>query len=504
MNSNGQPFPPGSHLIAYLRDSGGRDQDLSVAQQEAQVASWCRENGYLLTRVFKDLARSGTTTAGRDQFLEMFNYLSHGATEAGVLLWEYSRFSRDYDDTMYYLADIRRQGFAVYALMDEIPSGLEGRLLESIIAWKNAKYIEDLSKNVRRGMAYVVTMHHAFPHPDPPRGYRKTTPFEIEKRRDGSSHLVSGLEPDPDLAPLVLKAFRMRAAGASLAEIRQETDLFAHTSAVSRMLTNPIYIGKLKYGGMTIDGFCQPIVDRPTWDRVQEIAEKSKKRQAQFHPRRVSSRYLLSGLVRCARCGGPLVGASAQKRVWHHYYRCVKKPSLVSAETHCDAGGIKVPLLEGRVKEKILELLDKPKVLQDLQAEVERQAAAGGGDHQAALRRAAAALEETKTRLQNIIDAISAAGHSPALIQQLATLEKQKSEQEEKLAALESRTPAMPTVDIVDLASELAETIRAAPPRELQRIFRLVIDQVRAEMRDGDLIGEIDYTLGPVSGRCSL
>jgi hypothetical protein len=43
------PFPPSSRLAAYLRDSGGRDQEMSVPQQEQAVGEWCKVNGYVLT-----------------------------------------------------------------------------------------------------------------------------------------------------------------------------------------------------------------------------------------------------------------------------------------------------------------------------------------------------------------------------------------------------------------------------------------------------------------------
>jgi len=68
------PFPPGARLVFYARDSGGKDQDLSVAQQEAAAGEWCKAHGYILTRTFVDAARSGTSTGGRAQFLEMISY----------------------------------------------------------------------------------------------------------------------------------------------------------------------------------------------------------------------------------------------------------------------------------------------------------------------------------------------------------------------------------------------------------------------------------------------
>lgn len=42
MMNTSQPFPPGSCIVAYLRDSGGERQELSTGQQEAEIRAWWR------------------------------------------------------------------------------------------------------------------------------------------------------------------------------------------------------------------------------------------------------------------------------------------------------------------------------------------------------------------------------------------------------------------------------------------------------------------------------
>ena len=53
---NNSPFPSGAHLTAYLRDSEGEEQDLSVEQQENVITSWAEENHYILALIFKHAA----------------------------------------------------------------------------------------------------------------------------------------------------------------------------------------------------------------------------------------------------------------------------------------------------------------------------------------------------------------------------------------------------------------------------------------------------------------
>jgi hypothetical protein len=37
MMNTSNPFPPGSRIVAYLRDSGEERQELSTGQQEAEI-----------------------------------------------------------------------------------------------------------------------------------------------------------------------------------------------------------------------------------------------------------------------------------------------------------------------------------------------------------------------------------------------------------------------------------------------------------------------------------
>jgi len=79
------PFQPGSLVAAYLRDSGGNDQDVSTIRQEDELRTWCDVNHVQLTRVFKDVARSGTSIVGLFCFgwiSDIFTILGGGFKDA--------------------------------------------------------------------------------------------------------------------------------------------------------------------------------------------------------------------------------------------------------------------------------------------------------------------------------------------------------------------------------------------------------------------------------------
>src|SRR5512139_2121793 len=218
------PFPPGSLVAAYFRDSGGEDQDQSISQQENYFRSWCAQNGLAVGAVFRDAARQGSSVAGRQAFGDMMRRFRSNAPETGLVIWSYSRFARDFDDAQFYRADIRRRGYLFYSLNDDIPEGAMGRLFEAVIDWKNEQFLEDLSRDVRRGLADLVRSHGAVPG-TPPRGFKRE-PVQIGARRDGRPHIAHRWVPDPDQADLVRQAFALRAAGLPLSQINRQTHLY--------------------------------------------------------------------------------------------------------------------------------------------------------------------------------------------------------------------------------------------------------------------------------------
>ncbi|MHC4413632.1 MAG: recombinase family protein, partial [Planctomycetota bacterium] len=192
---NKSPFPQGSQVCLYLRDSGGDDQDQSIEQQESALVDWVIGNGYILTQTFKDTA-SGSSTTGRSEFQEMMQHFRNGAQEAGIIVWKFNRFARSLDDAQFYRADLRRRGYEVYSLNDNLPPGLDGRFFEAAIDWMNERFLQDLSRDTKRGQRHLIKTHGAVGG-RPPKGFIRE-PVRIGNRRDGSEHIVHRWVVDPE------------------------------------------------------------------------------------------------------------------------------------------------------------------------------------------------------------------------------------------------------------------------------------------------------------------
>ena len=267
------PFPPGSRLIAYLRDSGGPRQELSVQRQRAEVERWCKEHSYRLERVFADEARTGTTTVGREDMFNLLAWLEReDARVDGVVVWEYERWSRDYNDAQFLIAGIRRTGVKFHSITNPLPEGAAGQIIEAFYLANAQQESEKLSRRIRSGLYNVIRRYGVYPHSRPPLGYRKTPANDLPARRDGSPRIGYRLEPDPDKAPLVKKAFELAAQGYTLREINEATGLVTFYYNLGKLLRNRLYAGILDYGQITVEGFCEPVISPELFDQVQPVS----------------------------------------------------------------------------------------------------------------------------------------------------------------------------------------------------------------------------------------
>lgn len=66
-----------------------------------------------------------------------------------------------------------------------------------------------------------------------------------------------------------------------------------HSKYLHRLLTNPVYIGKITHKGKTYDGQHIPIVDQSLWQAVQQAMKKQSKKDTSLH-----ATFLLKGKLR--------------------------------------------------------------------------------------------------------------------------------------------------------------------------------------------------------------
>jgi len=489
-------LPSGSTLWTYLRDSGGPMQDRSVAQQKAEVLAFCERYGLNLTLIFADEARSGGTVVGREHFNEMIDLSSkhESSLPDGLLIWNYARFARDLDDSQFYKSVLRKRGFVIHSMTDPIPEGPYGQIVEIIIDIANQEKKRQVSRDARRGLQDLVTVFGCVPG-NPPAGFMRQ-PMEIGLRRDGSVRTAARWVPDPAMIVRIQTAFKMRVSGSSLADINAETRLFTSLTSYQTFWANKIYIGTLVYGTLTIENYCKPMIDLATWTNCQIISarytQRAQLKSVADHPRRVGSKHLLSGLIRCGRCGSPLWAHTTKKKNGDiQSYRCTRG----SRRRDCDLPHLPAYSLEQGIINKLSEILRDPDYYTQSYRALQRRQTQRLEELEQKRIGLQSDLTAVRNKMNNITAAIADRGHSRPLLDRLEALEAEQTELKTALIEIKTaqETPLQNLSDeqLQAYALHMADLITTADPHARRVILQGLVSEIRMDRHDDQLTGEM-------------
>lgn len=174
---------------------------------------------------------------------------------------------------------------------------------------------------------------------------------------------------DPQRAAVVLRLFSLVLDGLSIDRIAKVVDAEGipppataqgepskawYQGQVQKMLRRRVYVGEGQYGKET---FAVPaIVDRQTFDRVQE--ELDRRHERHWHGRRKHS-YPLRSKLRCGKCGRYLIGTSGgTKKRPLRYYRCNRRH--VKGKAVCDLPYVRADHVENTVLRRLLQTFADP------------------------------------------------------------------------------------------------------------------------------------------------
>ena len=491
-------LPQGSTVWAYLRDSGGENQDRSITRQLEVIQAYCAQHRLELVHVYRDEAKSGTSTAGRDDFMRMIAQSDkHENNPDGLLLWSFSRFGRNLDDATYYKSRLRRNDIIIHSLTDQIPEGPYSRFVETLVDISNEERSRQTSIDAKDGLRSIVSQG-AVPG-TPPLGFKRV-PISTINPRTGDARKNHRWEPDKKFLARIRKAFQMRASGVTLSEIHKTTRLYGSINSYRTFFTNKIYIGILEFGDMVIENYCEPVIDMETWNAVQKrVEDHAQKRFKDHHPKRVNSVYLFSGMIVCARCGAPMNGNTVSRDSIHgrdEAYRC----SRSKRHAGCDAGRISRRRLEDLVLSSLDEFILQTDNLAAVQAAaIDNQV---HGEQRRSERRDELVQEKAAVSrsIANYSAAIGAAGHSDVLIKSLKESEARLAEINKELKELLIPIEPVPNLtrdQIEQAAMQLRQKVRDAPLEEKRRHLHEIIAEVRAEKSGKNIFALITYYYPP-------
>lgn len=309
----------------YIRVSTDEQVEYSPASQLIEIRKWASQNGYIVPDeyVFIDEGKTGQKVTGRDDFKRLIGTakLKPKPFDA-ILLWKFSRFARNRDDAVFYKSILRKQlHIDVLSIKEPIAEGKLGILMEAMIEAMDEYYCINLSEDVKRGME---EKHR--------RGELQSTPSYGYSVEDGM------LVPKEPEASQIREIFRRFCEGEGFYQIaRYLNSIGAKTHrgnafenrTVEYIIRNPVYIGKLRWnpngrtrrdftneGIILVDGKHQALIDMDTWNAAQDRVSAIKAQWKYKAKPLGSNKDWISGLIRCASCGGTLIFAAP------HYWKC--------------------------------------------------------------------------------------------------------------------------------------------------------------------------------------
>lgn len=404
-------YKVGLYIRLSREDEDRVDESESITNQRDFLEDYVRNNRFSLIDEYVDDGYTGTNFE-RPAFKRMINDIEIGKINC-VITKDMSRLGRDYigigNYIEKYFPEHKIRYIAVNDGLDTIDGGIDD--ITPFKAIINDYYAKDISKKVKSAIT-TMKKQGKFLGGIPPYGYK----FESE---DNHKQLVI----DDETAPVVRRLFVMYANGYSLYKIanifnkekipipsvqkglnrglRSTAYGSWQTRTIDEILKNPTYIGNLTQGRrkkvnykskkivrvpesdwIIYEKAHEPIIDKDTFDKVQNIYEKNKNRSSSKND------FLLQGFLYCKECGHKIgINKTGSKNYYcscNYYkkhsklglctphsmpYNILEREILKEVRKECRKS-VKEDLLIGvlknnnrkeKAKETLLKLIDKKK-----------------------------------------------------------------------------------------------------------------------------------------------
>ena len=375
----------------YLRLSKDDDEkegdSVSIQMQRTMLEKYCEKQGWEIVAIYIDDGYTGLNM-NRPDLTRMLKAIERKQIDV-VLTKDLSRLGRNYLQTGHLMEDFFPKNNVRYiALNDNVDTAKDNNEIAPFRNLLNQMYSADISKKVHS--SYVVKANNgAFTGCVAPFGYRKT---DNDKNK---------LEPDPDTAHIVqlIYGFAKEGKGPNAIRriledkqipcptwwnrkkgIRNKTTKFERENpdtgrfvwdftTIKEILSNPAYIGaiasqkqvyKFKTGWISdkkpddwiiIEGMHEPLVDRETYDLVQEISKERKR------PNSFGNFSIFAGILKCGQCGYPMSIRRANQKHDDKIYTCSRYNKFGVA--HCSQHRIKYDTIYNIVLDQIRQYARK-------------------------------------------------------------------------------------------------------------------------------------------------
>ena len=314
----------GKKYVAYLRVSTEMQVDgFSLDGQNNRIARFGEREEMICVGKYEDAGKSGKSIEGRPEFKRMLAEIENGLQVDYVLVYKLSRFGRNAADILNSLALIQSYGVELICVEEGIDSSqTSGKLLISVLSAVAEIERENILEQTMNGRKEKARQGGWNGGPAPFGYMLKDNQLIVNEEeakyvRDIFNKFVNENIGYSGIA----KYLNLQGVEKNARKSNQTKWWSAHF--VKIILDNPVYCGKIAFGRRTrekikgtrndyrtiyaddyilCDGKHEAIIDDELWEKA-----KDKRKQTGFKPvSRIGKDriHLLTGLIRCPKCGG--------------------------------------------------------------------------------------------------------------------------------------------------------------------------------------------------------
>ena len=121
--------------VGYIRVSTSRQEELSPAAQKRELLKYAKDHDIILLDFYYDDGISGREVKKRQGFKDMIAFAKSPDHPIDcILVWKFSRFARNQEESIVYKALLRKNKVDVISITEYV-EGPFGSLIERIIEW---------------------------------------------------------------------------------------------------------------------------------------------------------------------------------------------------------------------------------------------------------------------------------------------------------------------------------------------------------------------------------
>ena len=297
-----QPWQKGFFLYGRKSSEAEDRQVLSIESQTEELKKLAERLNFPIRAILSE-AKSAKEP-GRPVFNEMMHRIYSGEAD-GILCWKLDRLARNPVDGGSVIWAIKQHGIEIVTATQKFSQSDDNTILMYVEFGMAQKYIDDLSRNVKRGLKTKVQkgwypgvaplgyLNDRYNEKGDKRLLKDPERFPLLRRM--WDLMLTGIHTPPQIVKIANTQWGFRTR-----QTKRTGGKPLARSAIYRMFKNPFYYGWFEYpkgGGQWYQGNHESIITREEYDEVQTLLGR------RGNSRGRTLNFPFTGLIRCGDCG---------------------------------------------------------------------------------------------------------------------------------------------------------------------------------------------------------